>query len=98
MNMLAVQGGLKSGWQSPELLRDIHRLKRGFGTTLEKVNQGVNAGSVNTVRCGDCQHFQRMDHPHTGRCAKGHGRHWLWNTDQRQCKDWLAEPAGKDYP
>jgi hypothetical protein len=44
--------------QSPELLRDIHRLKRGFGATLEKVNQGVNASSVNTVCCGDCQHFQ----------------------------------------
>jgi hypothetical protein len=24
--------------QSPELLRDIHRFKRGFGATLEKVN------------------------------------------------------------
>lgn len=50
------------------------------------------------VCCADCAHFERIDHPHTGRCAQGHGRHWLWDTDQRQCEDWLAEPAGKDYP
>ena len=84
--------------QSPEFLRGIHQVKKAFGATLEKVNQGVNAISVNTVRCGDCQHFQRIDHPHMGQCAQGHGRHWLWDTDQRQCEDWLAEPAGKDYP
>jgi hypothetical protein len=34
--------------QSPELLRDIHRLKRGFGATLEKVNQDINASSSST--------------------------------------------------
>jgi hypothetical protein len=81
--------------QSPELLRDIHRLKRGFGATLEKVNQGVNANSVNTVRCGDCQHFQRIDYPHTGRCAQEHGRHWLWDTDRRECEDFEAAVEGR---
>jgi hypothetical protein len=40
MNMLAVQGELKSGWQSPELLRDIHRLKREFNATLQKTGFG----------------------------------------------------------
>jgi hypothetical protein len=44
--------------QSPELLRDIHQFKKTFGATLWKVNQGVNARSINTV----C--FQRVDHPH----------------------------------
>jgi hypothetical protein len=50
--------------QSPEFLRGIHQFKKTFGATLEKVNQGVNARSINTVRCSDCQHFQRIDHPH----------------------------------
>ena len=81
--------------QSPELLRDIHRLKRSFGATLGKVNQAVNAGSRNTVRCGDCQHFDRIDHPHTGRCAAGNGRYWLWDTDTRQCEDFEAAVEGR---
>jgi hypothetical protein len=36
--------------QSPEFLRGIHQFKKTFGATLEKVNQGVNARSINTVR------------------------------------------------
>jgi hypothetical protein len=47
------------------------------------------------VRCGDCQHFQRIDHSHTGRCARGHGRHWLWDTDKRQCEDFEAAVEGE---
>jgi hypothetical protein len=81
--------------KSPEFLRGIHQFKKTFGATLEKVNQGVNAISVNTVRCGDCQHFQRTDHPHIGRCAKGHGRHWLWDTDGRECADFEAAVEGR---
>jgi PAS domain-containing protein len=80
--------------QSPELLRGIHQFKKAFGATLEKENPSVNASSVNTVRCGDCQHFQRIDHPHTGRCAQGHGRYWLWDTDKRQCEDFEAAVEG----
>jgi hypothetical protein len=81
--------------KSPELLRDIHQFKRAFGATFEKENPGENARSVNTVRCGDCQHFQRIDHPHMGRCAAGNGRHWLWDTDKRQCEDFEAVVEGK---
>jgi hypothetical protein len=80
--------------QSPELLRDIHQFKKTFRATLEKVNQGVNARSRNTVRCGDCQHFERVDRPHMGRCAKGHGRYWLWDTDRRECADFEAAVEG----
>ncbi len=47
------------------------------------------------VRCDDCQHFERIDHPHTGRCAQGHGRHWLWDTDKRQCEDFEAAVEGR---
>ena len=41
----------------------------------------------NTVQCGDCQCFERAAHPPMGRCAKGHGRYWLWDSDKRQCED-----------
>jgi hypothetical protein len=76
---------------SPEFLRGIHQFKKTFGATIEKETPSVNARSVNTVRCGDCQHFQRIDHPHMGRCTQGHGRHWLWDTDRRECADFLVE-------
>jgi hypothetical protein len=85
----------KLAGQSPEFLRDIHQFKKTFGATLEKINQGVNARSRNTVRCGDCQHFERVDRPHMGRCAKGHGRHWLWDTDRRECADFEAAVEGR---
>jgi hypothetical protein len=42
------------------------------------------------VCCADCAHFERIDYPHLGRCAQGHGWHWLWDTDQRQCEDFEA--------
>ena len=48
------------------------------------------------VRCADCAHFERLDHPHTGRCAQEHGRHWLWDTDRRVCEDFGAASAGED--
>ena len=31
--------------------------------------------------------FERIDHPHRGRCAQGHGRYWLWDMDRRGCND-----------
>jgi hypothetical protein len=46
------------------------------------------------VCCADCAHFERMDHPHMGGCAQGHGRHWLWDTDKRQCEDFEAAVEG----
>jgi hypothetical protein len=39
------------------------------------------------VCCADCVHFERIDRPHIGRCAQGHGRHYLWDTDRRRCND-----------
>lgn len=39
------------------------------------------------VRCADCQHFERIDHPHMGRCAQGHGRFFLWDSDEHACED-----------
>jgi hypothetical protein len=69
---------------------------RAYAGRFSKRLSTPPAGAL--VCCADCAHFERIDHPHTGRCAAGNGRHWLWGTDKRQCEDWLAEPTGKDYP
>jgi hypothetical protein len=65
---------------------------RAYAERFSKRLPTPPAGAL--VCCGDCQHFQRIDHPHIGRCAKGHGRHWLWDTDRRRCNNFLREPAG----
>jgi hypothetical protein len=86
--------------KSPEFLRGIHQFKKNFGATLvprgaPRTSEGTGRSELETVRCGDCQHFQRIDHPHTGKCTQGHGRHWLWDTDQRQCEDFEAAVEGR---
>ena len=42
------------------------------------------------VHCGDCTHFERIDHPHLGHCAEGEREAiaGLWDTDQRSCSQW----------
>ena len=42
------------------------------------------------VTCGTCQHFERIDHPHLGHCAKGEPEAiaGLWDTDRRGCARW----------
>jgi hypothetical protein len=48
------------------------------------------------VFCRDCAHFERLEHPHLGRCTKGRpgGAVGLWDTDERYCEVHLpsAEP------
>ncbi len=45
-----------------------------------------------SVRCGDCAHFERIDHPHLGHCAKGEPEviAGLWDTEQRACSQWQS--------
>lgn len=47
-----------------------------------------------SVHCGDCIHFERIDHPHRGRCAKGEPEAIarLWDTDQRYCGHFSPKP------
>jgi hypothetical protein len=47
-----------------------------------------------SVRCGDCIHFERIDHPHLGHCAKGkpEANAGLWDTDRRYCERFLPMP------
>jgi hypothetical protein len=66
-------------------------------TELQKyqlINSSKAPVTTLPVVCGDCQYFQRIDHPHTGRCAKGHGRYYVWDTDKRQCEDFEAAVEG----
>jgi len=44
------------------------------------------------VRCSECKHFNRIDHPHLGHCAKGEPEPiaGLWDTTQRNCLHWLS--------
>jgi hypothetical protein len=50
-----------------------------------------------SVQCGDCIHFERVDHPHLGHCAKGEPEApaGLWDTDRRSCARWL--PLEQDH-
>lgn len=47
-----------------------------------------------SVRCGDCIHFERVNHPHLGHCAKGEPEDiaGLWDTDRRYCERFLPTP------
>lgn len=42
------------------------------------------------VRCADCMHFERTDHPNLGHCAKEEPESitGLWSTDPRSCSRW----------
>jgi hypothetical protein len=42
---------------------------------------------MRAVNCGDCIHFQRIEHPHLGHCAKGEPEAiaGLWDTGRRYC-------------
>lgn len=53
------------------------------------------------VRCGDCQHFERIDHPNLGHCVQGEPEALagLWDTARRGCVRWLpSEQNGRGTP
>lgn len=41
-----------------------------------------------SVKCNDCAHFERNNHPHLGHCSKGEPEALagLWDNDKRDCK------------
>jgi hypothetical protein len=47
------------------------------------------------VRCRDCVHFKRADHPHLGHCIKGLPEPvaGLWDLDFRNCERFLPLPS-----
>jgi len=48
------------------------------------------AAATGWVTCGDCQHFERKNHPQLGHCAEGEPEApaGLWATDRRSCGHW----------
>jgi len=47
-----------------------------------------------SVHCGDYIHFERIDHPRLGHCAKGEPEAiaGMWDTDRRYCERFLPRP------
>lgn len=46
------------------------------------------------VHCGNCIHFERIDHPHLGHCTKNEPEAiaGMWDNDQRYCEWFLPKP------
>lgn len=64
--------------------------RRYFLQRAEEVQETV---SINErITCGECLHFERIDHPHLGHCAKGEPEAiaGLWDSDRRYCDKFLT--------
>lgn len=52
------------------------------------------------AKCGECQHFRRIDHPNLGHCASGEPEAiaGLWDTDRRWCESFASatRPDGEN--
>lgn len=72
--------------------RNDREARRYFVKRSEEVPEPVTANQPNT--CGECVHFERIDHPHLGHCAKGEPEAitGLWDTDRRYCERFLPRP------
>jgi len=48
---------------------------------------------LQTVRCADCQHYQRTNHPRLGHCVQGEIEAvvGLWDSDRRLCESYRAD-------
>jgi|GEM_PF-6774575 len=59
--------------------------RRYFMKRSKEVPEPVTVNHPMT--CGDCIHFERIDHPHLGHCAKGEPEAiaGLWDDDNRLC-------------
>jgi len=53
-----------------------------------------------SVHCGDCIHFERIDHPHLGHCAKGEPEAitGMCNMDRRSCERFLPRSEHTHVP
>ncbi|OQX39775.1 MAG: hypothetical protein B0D88_02025 [Candidatus Sedimenticola endophacoides] len=72
--------------------RDGLEARRYFLKRAEEVPEPVTANHPMT--CGGCIHFERIDHPHLGHCAKGEPEAiaGLWDMDRRYCERFLPKP------
>lgn len=72
--------------------RDDLEPRRYFLKLAEEVPESVAV--YHSTTCGNCIHFERIDHPHLGYCAKGEPEAiaGLWDTDRRYCERFLPKP------
>ncbi|MET0051575.1 MAG: hypothetical protein ABW095_10915 [Candidatus Thiodiazotropha sp.] len=66
----------------------------------KEVPEPVTLNHPNT--CGECDHFERINHPHLGHCAKGEPEAiaGLWDSDRGYCEYFLPRPrqSANDQP
>jgi len=74
--------------------------RRYFLKRSEEVPEPVTLNHPMT--CGECVHFERIEHPHLGHYAKGEPKAiaGLWDTDRRYCERFLPRPqqTNSDQP
>lgn len=56
--------------------------------------KGKSIPRPHLVRCRDCIHFNRIDHPHLGHCERGQleAIAGLWDEDERDCELYGIKP------
>lgn len=60
---------------------------------LQRAEELPDTVSINErITCGECIHFERIDHPRLGHCAKGEPEAiaGLWDSDRRYCDNFLT--------
>ena len=69
--------------------------RRYFLKRSEEVPEAITINHPMT--CGGCVHFEWIDHPRLGHCAKGKPEAiaGLWDTDQRYCERFIPQPRSK---
>jgi len=73
-----------------EKCRDEFDARVYFLKRSKEVPEAITPHTPKT--CGDCIHFERIDHPNLGHCAKGEPEAiaGLWDSDRRFCDQFLA--------
>jgi len=60
---------------------------------LKRSEEVPEAVAINeSITCYDCIHFERINHPNLGHCARGEPEaiSGLWDTDNRYCKQYQS--------
>lgn len=80
---------LEQGGDFPDLISGELSIRglRLAAETLSLTRYRTQTETRHSVNCGDCQHFQRIQHSHLRHCSKGkpEAPAGLWDTDARSC-------------
>ncbi len=82
-----------------EVLSKCHATTDARAYFLKRAEAVPDPVSINErVTCGECVHFERIDHPRLGHCVKGEPEAiaGLWDTDHRYCERYLPMPVQSD--